>query len=352
MFEAIIGLCLLSDPALCRDMLVPGYEAGTRAACERLLADSQSQSIPRPDPGPKVRFSSGEPRCAPAGPVASFGEVAPGVFVHRGMISDAATGNAGDVSNVGFVIGESVVAVIDSGGSRQVAESIYRAVRRQTSLPIGYVILTHMHPDHVLGASVFAEAGARVIGHAGLPRALQDRQEAYLANFGRLIGAAGFLGTEVVLPDSVVDQTAELDLGNRVLALQAWPDAHSGTDLTVGDPRTGILFAGDLLFDEHAPALDGSALGWRDVLARLQALPYQKIVPGHGGPLLDWPQAAAPLQDYLDVLIDDTRAAIARGDTLGQAAETVAQSQSDHWALFELFNPRNATVAYTELEWE
>jgi len=201
-------------------------------------------------------------------------------------------------------------------------------------------------------ATGLAQAGAEVVGHVNLPRALIDRQEAYLTNFGRLIGDADFLGTRVVMPDIVVDQADQLDLGNRMLALRAWPNAHTGTDLTVGDPATGLLFTGDLMVDDHAPALDGSVLGWQDVLVQMQTLPYRQIVPGHGGPLLDWPQSAAPLEDYLDVLINDTRAAIARGDTLGQAVESIAQSQSDNWALFDLFNPRNATVAFTELEWE
>jgi len=347
LFEAIIGLCLLSDPTLCRDVLIPGYEADTLVECERLLARRDTVPVEW-----FAGYSNSDARCAPAGAVANFGEAAPGVFVHRGIVSDAAAGNSGDVANVGFVVGETAVAVIDSGGSRKVAESIYRAVREQTPLPIRYVILTHMHPDHVLGASVFAQAGAEVVGHANLPRALQDRQETYLTNFGRLIGAADFLGTQVVMPDSAVDQADQLDLGNRILVLRAWPNAHTGTDLTVGDPATGILFTGDLMFDEHAPALDGSVLGWREVLVKMQALPYRQIVPGHGGPLLDWPQSAATLKVYLDVLIDDTRAAIARGDTLGQAVEIIAQSQSGRWTLFDLFNPRNATVAFTELEWE
>lgn len=347
MFEVIIGLCLLSDPTICRDVLVPGYEAETLVECEHMLAGRDSARVEW-----FADFSKGEARCALAGPVASFREAAPGVFVHRGIVSDAASDNSGDVANVGFVVGETAVAVIDSGGSRKVAETIYRAVRQQTPLPIRYLILTHMHPDHVLGASVFAQAGAEVVGHVDLSRALADREETYLTNFGRLIGAADFLGTRIVMPDMVVDQADQLDLGNRMLELQAWPNAHTGTDLTVGDLGTGILFTGDLMFDEHAPALDGSVLGWRDVLVQMQAMPYQQIVPGHGGPVLDWPQSAAILLGYLDVLIDDTRAAIARGDTLGQAVETIAQSQAGKWSLFELFNPRNATVAFTELEWE
>lgn len=347
MFEAVIALCLSSDPQICRDTLIPGYEAETQASCEDQLALNIPDAV-RMFPG----FALGALSCQAQGHQADFDEAAPGVFVHKGIISDAAVDNRGDVSNVGFVVGRTAVAVIDSGGSREVAEEIYRAIRSRTKLPIRYVVLTHMHPDHVLGASVFSDAGARLIGHANLPRALTDRAETYLTNFGRLIGPEPFLGTQVTLPNILVDQAQEIDLGERVLHLRAWPNAHTGNDLTVGDPTSGILFTGDLMFDQHAPALDGTVLGWQQVLSEMQAMPYAQIVPGHGGPILDWPASAAALTRYLDVLVADTRAAIARGDSLGEAVETVAQSEAEAWELFELFNPRNATVAFTELEWE
>ena len=42
------------------------------------------------------------------------------------------------------------------------------AVRRVTDLPIAWLILTHMHPDHALGAAAFADHGIQIIGHANL----------------------------------------------------------------------------------------------------------------------------------------------------------------------------------------
>lgn len=342
MFEAVITLCLMSDPAICRDQLIPGARAETVEACEAAL----------PAPIVPEGFAAGEPRCQPPGHVAEVKEADFGVFVHRGIISDAEPENYGDVSNTGFVIGREAVAVIDSGGSRKAGEELYRAVRAQTDLPVKYLILTHMHPDHVLGASVFAEAGAEVIGHAGLARALADRAGAYIENFGGRIGAPGFIGTEVTLPDIDVEDSMILDLGGRFLRLKAWQSAHTNVDLTVGDDQSGIMFTGDLVFSEHTPSLDGSVLGWQEVLQGMKRLTYSRIMPGHGGPLLAWPESCAPLSRYLEVLTEETRAAIKRGDSLSEAVATVAQGEAGNWELFELFNPRNVTVAYTELEWE
>ena len=344
MFEAVIALCLMGEPKICRDVLLPGFEAISSEAC--------MQAVKTADLPQLSDHRTAQAECRPLGPMAAFTQVAPGVFVHRGIISDAAQDNLGDVANIGFVIGARSIAVIDTGGSRVVGEQVYRAIRHVTDLPISHVILTHMHPDHVLGASVFAEAGAEVVGHARLADALRDRATSYLDAFAERIGEAAFIGTTVVLPTIEVAENLTIDLGGRSLELRAWPTAHSTTDLTVRDTGSGLLFTGDLVVDQQTPSLDGSLTGWQSVLAEMAALDLSQIVTGHGAPLMEWPEASVPLLRYLEVLARDTRAAINQGTSLGQAVTTIGKSEADNWQLFDLFNPRNATVAYTELEWQ
>ena len=338
MFEAVVTLCLVLGSADCREVLLPGYEATDKAGCEEALIDR----LPS-EPGAFCRESP---------PGLDFEDVGAGVFLHRGKIAEPDASNLGDVSNTAFVIGAQSVAVIDSGSAAWMGEAIWRAIRARTDQPISHVILTHMHPDHVFGASVFARAGAQVVAQSGLERALADRRENYLESLHSLIGAVPMIGTETAQVDIAVETATEVDLGGRFLSLRAWPTAHTGNDLTVLDPTSGILFAGDLVFAEHTPALDGSLLGWLSVLEELKTLPAKRVVPGHGGPLLDWPQGAEPLESYLNTLARDTRAAIAEGQRMGDAVTTIATSQAPHWQLFDAFNRRNATVAFSELEWE
>jgi quinoprotein relay system zinc metallohydrolase 2 len=347
MFEAILTMCLMGAEPVCRDRLLPGYAAASEAGCRAALAES------RPDlAGLAEGLEVSGPHCRAAGEVLEVAEVAPGVFAHLGRVAEPDAANRGDVSNLGFIIGGAGVAVIDTGSAPWMGEALWRAIRARTDLPVTHVILTHMHPDHVFGAGVFMERGARVWGHAGLVRALADRQANYLESLRVLVGEAEFVGVQVPGVTDPVAERAEIDLGGRVLDLRAWPVAHTGNDLTVLDRESGTLFSGDLVFDRHTPALDGSLRGWRAVLEEMQAMAVARVIPGHGGPSLEWPRGAHPLARYLKVLERDTRAAIDEGARLSEAVETVAQSEAGAWQLFDAYNPRNATVAFTELEWE
>jgi glyoxylase-like metal-dependent hydrolase (beta-lactamase superfamily II) len=143
-----------------------------------------------------------------------------------------------------------------------------------------------------------------------------------------------------------------LDLGERSLELRAWPAAHTDNDLTVFDTATGTLFAGDLVFLEHIPTLDGSIRGWLAVLDALQAIPAENVVPGHGPAAARWPQALEPQRRYLEALVSEVRALIASGASIEVASQTVAQGERRRWLLFDEFHARNVTAAFAELEWE
>jgi quinoprotein relay system zinc metallohydrolase 2 len=279
-------------------------------------------------------------------------EVAPGVFAHIGDIALMNRENDGAIANLGFVIGDDAVAVIDTGGSVLEGSRLLAAIRRHTDKPIRYVINTHLHPDHVFGNAAFAAEGTTFVGHKNLPRGLAARGPFYVDNFRRIMGDEAMAGVKIIAPTLLVGDETRLDLGGRTLLLKAWPAAHTDTDLTAQDEKTGILFAGDLVFVQHVPVVDGSLRGFVATTDALSHMPAAKVIPGHGAVIDGWPAALQPQRRYLERLRDDIRALIARGASIDTAAQTAGQSEKPYWELFEDYNARNATAAFAELEWE
>jgi len=278
-------------------------------------------------------------------------EIAPGLFVHGGQTALMTCENDGAIANIGFIIGEHAVAVIDTGGSVREAKQLLAAIRARTDKPIRYVINTHGHPDHAFGNAAFVRDGTEFVGHRNLPRALTTRGPFYIDAFRRIMGDQLIDEVRMVAPTLLVDDTTKLDLGSRTLILRAWPAAHSDSDLSVLDEQTNTLFAGDLVFLTHIPVLDGSLRGWLDVIDELGTLPAQRVVPGHG-PVSEWPAALAEERRYLEVLASDVRALVRRGAPITVAAAMAAASERSRWQLFDDYNARNATAAFSEIEWE
>jgi quinoprotein relay system zinc metallohydrolase 2 len=274
----------------------------------------------------------------------------PGVYVHYGQQAETAPANAADIANLGFVVGEKCVAVIDTGGTYAEGRALRLAIRRVTAAPVCYVINTHVHPDHVFGNQAFVEDRPEYVGHAHLAESMRRRGPNYLRALLRDLGAAA-QGSTLVLPTHSVPGVERLELGGRTLILRAWQTAHTDTDLTVFDETSGTLWLGDLLFVGHLPVIDGSLRGFIAVIDELKTIPAQRVIPGHGRAGA-WPVAIMAEERYLKQLLIDVRAALGTKMPLAQAIEAVGYDRSDQWLLVDQFHKRNVTAAYAELEWD
>ena len=278
-------------------------------------------------------------------------ELAPGVFVHYGIIADRTVENFGDNANIGFIVGSRCVLVVDTGGSLPVGRALREAIRKVTPLPVCYVVLTHVHPDHFFGAAAFLDDRPQFIAHENYPAQLAARARSYSNSLQRDLGPIA-AGSTIVHPTELVRDTLAVDLGDRPVTIRAWPPAHTDDDLTVFDTKTKTLWLSDLLFVTHTPVVDGTITGFLAVIRDLRSLDVDHYVAGHGRSDLPWPQPLDAQERYLKTVVKETRAALRARKTIQQATDEVGLGEADKWQLFDLFHRRNVTSAYTELEWE
>lgn len=220
--------------------------------------------------------------------------IAEGVYVFEGRREHFERDNGGNIVNTGFIVGEDGVIVIDSGPSKRYGEQMRAAIARVTDRPIVRVYLTHEHPDHFLGNQAFA--GLPIAALPGTAQAIREHGEALAENLYRLVGG-WMLGTLPLPPTETVQDGEALVAGRRLKLIAL--DGHTGADLAVYDVQSRTLFAGDLVFFERAPTTPNAELSrWLAALERLQAVPYERLVPGHGPVNYD-AAGIAQTRDYL-----------------------------------------------------
>jgi quinoprotein relay system zinc metallohydrolase 2 len=284
-------------------------------------------------------------------PGLSVTEVAPGVFVHISEHHWPDRTNHGEIANIGFIVGEQCVAVIDSGGSPQQGIALRIAIKQTTTKPVCYVINTHVHPDHIYGNSAFKATGVKFVGHHKLARAMATRAPHYLSKADELLDIR-VNDDNIIPPNLQVRDSLTLNLGNRELVLTAHPTAHTDNDLSVYDKTTETFWMADLVFLEHIPVIDGSIKGWISEMERLEKNHYKLVIPGHGRLIKDWPTSLQPQKNYLLQLTSEIKSMIEQGKTLEYAVETVGLAAKANWQLFDEFHRKNVTMAFAELEWD
>jgi quinoprotein relay system zinc metallohydrolase 2 len=280
-------------------------------------------------------------------------EVAPGIFVHQGEHLDVDDGYQGDICNIGFIVGKTSVAVIDTGGSESIGNALLSEIRKKTKLPIRYVINTHVHLDHIYGNVAFQKEGVEFIGHENLLQAMLIRKEFYQRTNLKYLNIP-YDQTIQIAPSRLVkeNQIQEINLGDRPIKIKAFPIAHTNTDVTIEDLNTSTLWTGDLLFVERTPVIDGDIHGFIKVIDSLILMNSKLVIPGHGTPTNESHIAWKKIRDYLVILRDGIRSSIDKGLDLQTTIETVAKIEAPKWKLFDIQNARNINMIYPKMEWE
>ncbi len=217
--------------------------------------------------------------------------------------------------------GGDAVAVVDTGGSARVGAQLHQAdpLRDAAADP-----LRDQHP-HAPGSCRSETRPSRPINrrlsrHHKMARGLSARAERYIAINKEAIGEEAFAGTKIVLPTMPISETTKLDLGDREIVLEPQKTAHTDNDLIVRDSRNRhTLFSAISCSRSTCPRSTDRSSDGRRFSTRSRATPAQRVVPGHGPPSMAWPDAAKPIQHYIQVITDEVRvAAEGRPDAVGR----------------------------------
>jgi glyoxylase-like metal-dependent hydrolase (beta-lactamase superfamily II) len=217
------------------------------------------------------------------------------------------------VPNIGVIGGTHSVLVIETGIGPRNAEKVLKFATDYAKGRRLYLTTTHFHPEHAFGAEVFAGQATFLVNQAQADD-LATKGPGYIDNF-RGLGkpvARQLEGVQLPTPDLVYDDAYELDLGGRVVRMQATGRAHTKGDQVITVPDSGVMFTGDLvetgqfaIFPWFPPYdVDVSGTRWIAVMERLAAQSPRVVVPGHND--IDGPQLLSDVSDYLKLLRDET----------------------------------------------
>ncbi|MGB1011527.1 MAG: quinoprotein relay system zinc metallohydrolase 1 [Thiolinea sp.] len=224
-------------------------------------------------------------------------EIAANTYLFEGKTEDFSRKNGGNILNTAFIVTNDGVVVIDTGPSRRFAEQQRAAIAAVTDKPVIRVYITHHHPDHFLGNQVYEDVPIYAL--EGTLKGIQTDGEMFTDNMYRMVGD-WMRGTKVTLPSESVMPGIE-EIGGHTLEFIGM-QGHTNADLVIFDQTTGVLFAGDLIFNQRAATTPHAAVkNWLQALQKLKALPFKALVPGHGAVTKD----SAPIaqtRDYLEWL--------------------------------------------------
>lgn len=194
--------------------------------------------------------------------------------------------NVGLVPNVGIVVGSKATLVVDTGLGPRNGEAIVREMKKVSRNADVYVVTTHYHPEHSLGAGAFA--GAKLVmtrvqqqEMTEVGKAIQDTFASRSALNRELLS-----GVPYPTPDILFDREHRLDLGGvQVRLMWRGPAAmHTRGDTMIFVEEDRVLFTGDVVMSQRflAAQNNSSLKTWLSVLDELTALKPLHVVPSHG----------------------------------------------------------------------
>jgi glyoxylase-like metal-dependent hydrolase (beta-lactamase superfamily II) len=235
------------------------------------------------------------------------------------------------VPNVGYVVGDRAALVIDTGLGPPNGAAVYEVAKKLAGTKTLYLVTTHVHPEHDLGAQAFPDTTTLI-------RSTDQVKE--IAEFGlqlaKVFASRSPINAELLKDadfrkaDVTFERDYDLDLGGVKAKLTAMGPNHTVGDTIIWIESERVLFTGDLAM-RAPPAFASpysSSRKWLANLDLLEALKPAIVVPSHG-PTVDGTAFITGYRAYLTEVRDRTTAEKRAGRSVEQAVETVTAAFGD-----------------------
>ncbi len=229
-------------------------------------------------------------------------------FIHRAMVV---------VTSDGVIVTDPISAVA--------AKTMMEEIRKITDKPVRYVIYSHNHWDHISGAQVFKDQGAKIVQHELAARNTRPKADLVPAD-------ETFAGEKHMV--ALGDQTVEL--------IYIGPSHGSGM-LVMRLPRDRLLNVVDIVTPQRIGFRgypDTSPQDSIKALRKVEALDFDRIVPGHGPAVAPKAEVTA-IREYLEDLTKAVSAATQKigspyaVDKITEIVKVDLRPKYGHWGEFD-----------------
>ena len=205
------------------------------------------------------------------------------------------------------------------------AKNMMDEIRKVTDKPVKFVIYSHNHWDHIAGARTFKDQGAKIIQHALAAQHTRPNPDVVPAD------------------ETFKDDKHVVTLGDQTIELIYVGPSHGSGMIVMRVPKERILNIVDICTPQRIGFRnfpDGSPQDTIKALRKVEALDFDRIVPGHGPASASKAEVTA-IREYLE---DLTRAVSAAKEKAGsplaldQITELVKadlRPKYGHWGEFD-----------------
>ena len=283
----------------------------------------------------------------------AFEKVAKNTWIMHGPRELPNPENKGFMNNPGVVKTSAGLVIIDPGSTVKVGEHVLAEIKKINELPVVAVFNTHIHGDHWLGNQAIKAAypEVKIYGHPQMLAEIKNGEGDNWVNIMDSMTEGASKGTIVVAPDSTVNNTDVITVGDTQFIIHHYGIAHTKTDIMIEVVENSVVFLGDNALALRLPrASDGNFQGNISTIRTILDNDAKIFVPGHG-PTGDKTMVKVYL-DYLTLVYQAAQKAfnedLDSSDVITISRETTAAYKD--WSGYEDEIGPHGAQAYSEVE--